>query len=213
MGRKGAPKPSSYFQAIQVIISRSASQTMLINCFSSPGELTMEFPVSSLPKTMRSLPDEITMFGIRITNYSTIANESHPDNRQPDYVSTYNFLMTCLEVAENIFHTLPNRGVGTQVAVDNYYWDGPTVPINISAVGKGLDNRLPIAFTSHRLILFVRFLGQIGRPFRWCNFECHFGWTKKGERRRRVDVVAEGRFEAFIVRPDYDPRSVEHLDL
>ena len=118
--------------------------------------------------------------------------------------------MTLLEIQENIFSTLPNRGPGSQVPVDHYFWKlnlPNPIPLDISAVGAGLETGSPIAFTTDKLVLFVRWLGQIDYPFRWLEFQCSFGWRRKGERTLRRDVVAEGSFEAFMVRRDKEVAS------
>ena len=75
--------------------------------------------------------------------------------------------------------------------------------LNISAVGRELEEGLPITFTNSAMVLFVRWLAQVygRRPFHWCRFRCHFIWSELGGGELKDWVVAEGSFGPFVQQP------------
>ena len=47
------------------------------------------------------------------------------------------------------------------------------------------------------MVLFLRWLGQVSKPYRWVEFECYFGWVDEVEKKWRDVLVGEGRFEVL----------------
>lgn len=113
-----------------------------------------------------------------------------------EFTSDRNWFNTALQVLENIYDTRPN---GSELAA-HYEWvlnPGGTVPINISAVERGLEEELPIAFTNRAMVRFIRFFAQSARtPFAWVDFDCFYWWEGPGEGRKK-DMVAKGKFTPF----------------
>ena len=71
---------------------------------------------------------------------------------------------------------------------------GGTSPINITAVGRGLEEGLPIAFTNRAMVQFIRnFAQSVRSPWAWVEFECSYSWDEPGKGRTR-DLVAKGKF-------------------
>ncbi|KAL8685584.1 MAG: hypothetical protein Q9218_007670 [Villophora microphyllina] len=145
-----------------------------------PSLLLTQQPVSRIPSP------EISAFGISYDSHSS------------EHVTDYNFLITALQTMENIYDTSPNFSQ----AITNYAWVtyDPTVSLNISAVGRGLEEGLPITFTNGAMVLFLRWLAQISHEqgtWRWVEFSCFFYWQQGPERQVQNFLVAEGNFTAF----------------
>lgn len=111
------------------------------------------------------IPASVSSFGISFVE------------RSEDLVSERDFLVTALQVLQHIYDTRDNRSE----IVTNWVWDldpPSSTPLNISAVGRGLEEGLPITFTNSAMVLFVRWLGQISRAHKWEIFRCHYGWRE-----------------------------------
>lgn len=119
-----------------------------------------------------------------------------PTTHSEEHTSDRNWFNTALQVLENIYDTRPN---GSEIAA-HYQWllkPGGTSPIDITAVGRGLDEELPIAFDNRALVRFIRLFAQsVSTPFTWVEFECFYSWNKAGMGRTK-EMVAKGKFTPF----------------
>ncbi|KAL8680740.1 MAG: hypothetical protein Q9186_003087 [Xanthomendoza sp. 1 TL-2023] len=125
---------------------------------------------------------QITYFGITWTNRSKTS------------VSDRDFLLTGVEVLEDIYNNHANASEVVR------HYQGPTVlmnppGLNIAAVGRGVEPGLPITFNNAAMVLFTRWLVQAFPPYRWYEFNCEYGVVVAG---KPVSfVVAKGQYTAF----------------
>ncbi|KAI4130892.1 MAG: hypothetical protein LQ338_001489 [Usnochroma carphineum] len=97
--------------------------------------------------------------------------------RSEELVSDRAFFVTALEVMEDIYYNNPNRSE-IVTSYTGHYRPRIPPPLNISAVGRGLEPGIPTTFTNAAMVRFVRWLGQISRAHRWETFGCYIGWVE-----------------------------------
>ncbi|KAL9059081.1 MAG: hypothetical protein Q9206_001642 [Seirophora lacunosa] len=113
--------------------------------------------------------------------------------RSAEIITDRDFLVTALEVEENIYYEHNNFSE----LVTNYTWDISSYsPLVISAVERGREEGLPITFNYGALVRFVRWLGQVSKAHKWQRFRCYFGWVEEGK--PKEFLVGEGNFTAFV---------------
>ena len=151
------------------------------------------------------LDPSIRGFGTTIKEHST------------ELVSDREYIMSAVILVENIYDTNSNY---TEL-VQNYerkqrvqlpWW----AQFNISAVGRGKEEGLPITFNNGAMVLFIRWLAQTSnrnRTYRWATFDCIFKWQQADGEVQRF-VVAEGNFTSSAPPPPRTPPStLTTLDL
>lgn len=138
--------------------------------------------IQSADRPLRSTPGPVGYFGITWTN------------RSREVVSDRDFLLTAVEVVEDIYN---NHGNASEVVT---HYQGPAVLMNpnaldISAVGRGREPGLSITFNNAAMVLFTRWLVQVFGSHRWYEFYCEFGTVVEG---KPVSfVVARGKYTAL----------------
>ena len=134
-----------------------------------------------------------------------------------ELVSDRSYIMSALILVEHIYdtnsnYTEPVQNYELQHRVQ-YPW---FAQFNISAVGRGKEEGLPITFNNGAMVLFIRWLAQTSdrnRTYRWATFDCVFNWQQPGGEQQRF-VVAEGNFTSSAPPPPRTPPStLTTLDL
>ncbi|KAL8935941.1 MAG: hypothetical protein Q9216_005184 [Gyalolechia sp. 2 TL-2023] len=128
-----------------------------------------------------------------------LSYEEHSEEFLPDQ----NYLVTGLYTLENIYHT--HRNVSE--VVTNYVYDYTSEPynstvLNISAVGRGREEGLPITFDYWWLVTFIRFFVEASRgvTYKWLTFGCYFLWLQESGDSENFPV-ASGNFTPLAHLP------------
>ena len=71
-------------------------------------------------------------------------------------------------------------------------------PINITAVGRGLDNGTILTYTYAQMTRTFRWMASVVPPYRRCKFQYTILWEDLPQYKPRWDAVAEGVYEPLI---------------
>lgn len=116
--------------------------------------------------------------------------------RSEEVISEHDFVVPLLQIVANIYE---NHNNGSEL-VTSYAWPNrphnPGGGLTIRAIGRGLEEGLPITFNYSALVLFTRWLGQRYKPYKWTKFQCIYTW-KEGEGEREIFTVAEGNYTSY----------------
>ena len=155
-------------------------------------------PPSMATELSTHLDPTIRGFGTKIKEHSK------------ELVSDRSYIMSALSLVEHIYDTNSNY---TEL-VKNYqrkpHVQFPrAASFNISAVGRGQEEGIPVTFNNDAMVLFIRWLAQTSdrnRTYRWATFDCVFNWRQPDGELQRF-VVAEGNFTSSAPPPPRPPPS------
>lgn len=142
------------------------------------------------------MPEEVVAY---LVEFKDISKD---DKGNPDFTSSFNYLTTCLQVQEYIYHTLLNSDTAAKEPLPSFYYPVGNPPaFNITTVGEGLKKDSPAAFTVDELVRFMTEMAMIDFPFRWFDFELSIVFVDSSHNLHR-EVVAEGTLRSIETRPD-----------